>query len=182
MRVPTSNLLLGEGAALKLRRAFESGRIHPHMRTIGAAEAALEALCKPDHDAGGVQQERSPSTRCGSSRIAEARTDIEMNQLLSLEGGVHDGLSRQQSCEERDHRNQTGGARMALKIIDDTDPGMAASARFRCGSLMPGIRTRLRLADGPDGMRAFDLRCGKWQNMAGHEAFETDGVNTLGMR
>src|SRR5690606_5660734 len=84
VRVPASNLLLGEGRGFEIAQGrLGPGRIHHCMRTIGAAEAALEALCKRVTTRvafGKTIAEHS----VWEQRIAEARIDIEMTRLLCL--------------------------------------------------------------------------------------------------
>src|SRR5260370_25306916 len=84
VRVPASNILLGEGRGFEIEQGrLGPGRIHHCMRTIGKAEEALEKMVK----------RLSSRTAFGKKiieysiweqRIAEARTDIEMNRLLCL--------------------------------------------------------------------------------------------------
>src|SRR5436853_2012096 len=84
VRVPPSNILLGEGRGFEIAQGrLGPGRIHHCMRSIGKAEEALEKMVK----------RLSSRTAFGKKiikysiweqRIAEARTDIEMNRLLCL--------------------------------------------------------------------------------------------------
>src|SRR5260221_1524174 len=84
VRVPAENILLGEGRGFEIAQGrLGPGRIHHCMRTIGKAEEALEKMVK----------QLSSRTAFGKKiieysiseqRIAEDRTDIEMNRLLRL--------------------------------------------------------------------------------------------------
>jgi acyl-CoA dehydrogenase len=84
VRVPVSNILLGEGRGFEIAQGrLGPGRIHHCMRSIGVAERALELMCKRSLErvAFGKQIARQGVTQ---ERIAEARCDIEMARLLTL--------------------------------------------------------------------------------------------------
>ena len=152
VRVPTSNLLLGEGRGFEIAQGrLGPGRIHHCMRTIGAAEAALEALCKRITTRvafGKTIAEHS----VWEQRIAEARTDIEMNRLLCLKAAYMMDVAGNKVAKNEIAMIKLAAPRMALKIIDDAiqaHGGGGVTTDFGLAKAYSGIRS-LRIADGPD--------------------------------
>ena len=97
---------------------------HPplHVKTIGVAEEAIEAMAK--RLAGWRSASGSPTTRSGSSSIARARIiDIEMTRLLCLEGGGHDGQG-----------GNKGGVQLEIAMIKAGAADGAADHRRRPGA------------------------------------------------
>jgi acyl-CoA dehydrogenase len=156
VRVPASNLLLGEGRGFEIAQGrLGPGRIHHCMRTIGAAEAALEALCKRVTTRvafGKTIAEHS----VWEQRIADARIDIEMNRLLCLKAAYMMDVAGNKVAKNEIAMIKVGAPRMALRIIDDAiqaHGGAGVCQDFGLAKSYAGIRT-LRLADGPDEVHA----------------------------
>ncbi len=152
VRVPAENLLLGEGRGFEIAQGrLGPGRIHHCMRTIGAAEAALEALCKRITTRvafGKTIAEHS----VWEQRIAEARIDIEMCRLLCLKAAWMMDIAGNKVAKDEIAMIKVAAPRMALRIIDDAiqaHGGAGVSQDFGLAKSYAGIRT-LRLADGPD--------------------------------
>jgi len=152
VRVPAENLILGEGRGFEIAQGrLGPGRIHHCMRTIGAAEVALEKMCQrllTRKAFGKTIAEHS----IWEQRIAEARIDLEMTRLLCLKAAYMMDTVGNKVARAEIAMIKVAAPRMALKIIDDAiqawggagvcqDPGLAKA--------YSGIRT-LRLADGPD--------------------------------
>ncbi|WP_375286065.1 acyl-CoA dehydrogenase family protein [Sphingomonas sp.] len=152
VRVPAENLILGEGRGFEIAQGrLGPGRIHHCMRTIGAAEAALEAMCRrlKSRTAFG---KRLDQHSVWEERIARARVDIESSRLLTLR--CADLLDRHSGQEVREHVSMIKLAvpHTALKVIDDAiqaHGGAGVAADFGLAASYAKTRT-MRLVDGPD--------------------------------
>lgn len=136
VRVPVENILLGEGRGFEIAQGrLGPGRIHHCMRTIGAAEQALAALCKRITTRvafGKTIAEHS----VWEQRIAEARADIEMNRLLCLKAAYMMDIAGNKVAKNEIAMIKLTAPRMALKIIDDAIQAHGGARR------LPGFRPR----------------------------------------
>jgi acyl-CoA dehydrogenase len=152
VRVPVSNILLGEGRGFEIAQGrLGPGRIHHCMRTIGKAEEALAKMVK----------RLSSRTAFGKKiieysiweqRIAEARTDIEMNRLLCLKAADMMDKVGNKTAQLEIAMIKVSGPNMALKIIDNAIQAYGAAGVSDDAGLArdyASMRT-MRLADGPD--------------------------------
>ncbi len=152
VRVPVANLLLGEGRGFEIAQGrLGPGRIHHCMRTVGAAERALEAMCRRalERKAFGRHLAEMGVTR---ARIAEARIDIEQSRLLTLKAAwLMDTVGNKEARSEI-AQIKVAAPRMALKVVDNAmqvHGGAGVCQDFNLARLYAGLRT-LRRADGPD--------------------------------
>ena len=152
VRVPASNLIGNEGDGFLISQArLGPGRIHHCMRTIGAAERALELMCaraasrttfgQPVAERSGVQD-----------WIAESRIEIEMARLLTMKAAwLMDTVGNKHARTEI-AAIKVAAPNVALKVIDraiQVHGGAGVSGDFPLASMYAHLRT-LRLADGPD--------------------------------
>jgi len=152
VRVPKENIILGEGRGFEIAQGrLGPGRIHHCMRTIGAAERALELMVKRlgSREAFG---KRIIQHSIWEQRIAEARVDIEMTRLLCLKAAWMMDTVGNKVARGEIAMIKVAAPRMALKVIDDAIQafgGAGVSDDFPLANMYAMQRT-LRLADGPD--------------------------------
>jgi acyl-CoA dehydrogenase len=152
VRVPPSNMLLGEGRGFEIAQGrLGPGRIHHCMRTIGAAEEALDAMVKRlmSRTAFG---KTIAEQGVWEERIANARINIEMTRLLCLKAADMMDRAGNKAAQGEIAMIKVAAPIMALKIIDDAIQafgGAGVSEDAGLARAYAGIRT-LRLADGPD--------------------------------
>jgi acyl-CoA dehydrogenase len=152
VRVPASNILLGEGRGFEIAQGrLGPGRIHHCMRTIGKAEESLEKMVKRlmSRNAFG---KKIIEHSVWEQRIGEARTNIEMTRLLCLKAADMMDKAGNKTAQLEIAMIKVAAPNMALKIIDQAIQafgGAGVSDEAGLAKDYANIRT-LRLADGPD--------------------------------
>ncbi len=152
VRVPPSNMLLGEGRGFEIAQGrLGPGRIHHCMRTIGIAEEALDAMVKRlmSRTAFG---KTIAEQGVWEERVANARIDIEMTRLLCLKAADMMDRAGNKAAQGEIAMIKVAAPLMALRIIDDAIQAFGAAGVSEDAGLArsyASIRT-LRLADGPD--------------------------------
>src|SRR5688572_12565355 len=152
VRVPPSNLLLGEGRGFEIAQGrLGPGRIHHCMRTIGAAEEAIELMCNRLQSRVAFGKKISEHS-IWEQRVAEARIEIDCTRLLCLKAADLMDKAGNKAAKAEIAMIKVKAPRMALQIIDDAVQAFGAAGVSQDTPLAAswaGIRT-LRLADGPD--------------------------------
>src|SRR5947208_8531737 len=152
VRVPPSNMLLGEGRGFEIAQGrLGPGRIHHCMRTIGAAEEALEAMTRRLMSRTAFGKTLAEQG-VWEERIANARIDIEMTRLLCLKAADMMDRAGNKAAQGEIAMIKVAAPLMALRVIDDAikafgAAGLSGDAGFARAYASSG---RLSLAAGPD--------------------------------
>src|SRR5690349_63729 len=152
VRVPASNILLGEGRGFEIAQGrLGPGRIHHCMRSIGQAERALEKMCKraTSRVAFGRTVAEQGVTR---ERIAEARIAINATRLMVLHAAWRMDTVGNKVAKQEIAMIKVLAPNMALQVIDwamQVHGGGGVSDDFGLANAYAHQRT-LRFADGPD--------------------------------
>ena len=153
VRVPPSNMLLGEGRGFEIAQGrLGPGRIHHCMRTIGAAEEALEAMVKRLMSRTAFGKTLAEQS-VWEERIADARIDIEMTRLLCLKAADMMDRAGNKAAQGEIAMIKVAAPLHGAEGDRRRDPGVRRRPACRRTSALArayaSIRT-LRLADGPD--------------------------------
>jgi acyl-CoA dehydrogenase len=150
--VPEDNIIAGVGRGFEIAQGrLGPGRIHHVMRAIGMAEKALQLMCERSLSRTAFGR---PLAKLGGNydRIAEARIQIDMARLLTLQTAHVIDTQGVQQAHVWISKIKATVPLITLKIIDDAmqmHGGVGLSQDFPLAEMYTHART-LRLADGPD--------------------------------
>lgn len=178
VRVPAENLILGEGRGFEIAQGrLGPGRIHHCMRTIGAAEVALEKMTRrllAREAFGKPVAEHS----IWEQRVGMARTNLEMCRLLTLKAAYMMDTVGNKGARDEIAMIKVAGPKIALDIIDDAiqaHGGGGVTSDFGLARAYANIRT-LRLADGPDEVHLRAIARSEFRKYRDAETYPTHAM------
>ncbi|MDA7415126.1 acyl-CoA dehydrogenase family protein [Xenophilus arseniciresistens] len=163
VRVPVSNILLGEGRGFEIAQGrLGPGRIHHCMRLIGLAERALELMCRRASSRVAFGKTVASQT-VTQERIAEARCKIDMARLLTLKAAWLMDIAGNKVARSEIAMIKVVAPSMACQVIDwamQVHGGGGMCDDFPLAYAYAQART-LRFADGPDEVHRNAIA--KWE-------------------
>jgi len=152
VRVPASNLLLGEGRGFEIAQGrLGPGRIHHCMRIIGVSERALEAMCR--RASSRVAFGRALAEQgVWRERIANARIMIDQARLLVLHTAWKMDVAGNKAAQKEIAMIKVAVPNVGCQVLDWAIQLFGAGGvteDFGLAFAYAHVRT-LRIADGPD--------------------------------
>jgi acyl-CoA dehydrogenase len=159
VRVPVSNMLLGEGRGFEIAQGrLGPGRIHHCMRQIGVAERALELMCKRARERTTFGKRLSEND-VTLERIAQCRIEIDQARLLVLHAAWMMDTVGNKAARQAIAEIKVAVPTMTGRVLDlamQLHGGGGVSQAFPLAAMWASSRT-LRFADGPDEVHRFQI-------------------------
>ena len=159
VRVPLENMILGEGRGFEIAQGrLGPGRIHHCMRSVGAAQRALEMMCQRANTrtAFGKPLIKQQSIR---EDIAKSVCQIEQARLLTLKTAARMDIAGNKDAKDMIAMLKIVGPNMALDVIDRAIQihGAVGLSQDTFLASMFAWQRALRFADGPDQVHMMQL-------------------------
>jgi acyl-CoA dehydrogenase len=174
VRVPASNILLGEGRGFEIAQGrLGPGRIHHCMRAIGVAERALELMCKRLNSRVAFGRRISEQS-IWRERVAEARIQIDTARLLTLKAAYMMDTVGNKVAKAEIAMIKVLAPNVAQQVLDWAIQAYGAagvSDETPLATMWAHNRT-LRIADGPDEVHrnaVAKLELAKHMNLVGED-------------
>jgi acyl-CoA dehydrogenase len=152
VRVPVTNLLLGEGRGFEIAQGrLGPGRIHHCMRMLGAAERALEAMCRRALTRTAFHK-RLAEQGVWRERIADARMKLDQARFLTLHAAWKMDVAGNKAAQKEIAMIKVVAPNVACQVVDQAIQlfgGAGVTDDFGLAWAYASART-LRIADGPD--------------------------------
>jgi len=159
VRVPIENIIMGEGKGFEIAQGrLGPGRIHHCMRSVGAAQRALDLMCKRVNEriVFGRPMIKQQSIR---EDIAKSACQIEQARLMTLKAASQMDIAGNKAAKELIAMIKIVAPSMALDVIDRAIQchGAVGVSQDTFLAHMYAAQRTLRLADGPDQVHMMQL-------------------------